>query len=256
MKRFILFVLVLGLFLSCNEERFSTLVVTGQVAKTLGPESNTASVLLGKATVENLFHDEWMETPDPGDTTFWNDVFPARITPIANADVQVNSETIGQKLPGIYFKPAIELNYLDRYDLEIETPDGKLITANGFLPDSFAITNPHQGDTLSPDSVIAIWTLSDSSEVFLVGITPADSASSARSWAGSFQDTCCSVPGSVFQDTLGAFVPGEYILTVTAVNGGWNKSGLDLFLSGGNLDGALGTFGCAVLPKPVVFQVR
>ncbi len=257
MKRFlvVIMVLVLGLILSCDEE-WSTIIVTAQVAKTLDPESNTASVLLGEATIQNIFREEWMETPDPGDTSFWHNPFPAKVTPIENADVQVNSATVGQKLPGVYFKAAMDLEYLVRYDLEIETPEGKTITAHGFLPDSFSITSPQQGDSFGLGPVNVVWTGSDSSETFLVGVSPSDSAGSAQGWADSFKDTSCTVPLTAFQDTLGTFVPGEYLLTVTAVNGGWNKSGLDLFLSGGNLEGAVGTFGCAVLAKPVIFRVE
>ncbi len=254
MKRVIPFViaLALGLGLSCDEESFSVIIVSGQVTKTLNPESNTASVLLGKATFANLF----LDTPDPGDSTFWqDDPFPATVTPIGGADVQINSGVVGQKIPGVYFEAAMNLEHLARYELEIETPDGELLTAHGCLPDSFSVVAPSESDTLNPDSVVAVWTHSDSAEVFLVGITPADST--AQGWADATTDTTIAVPVSAFQDTLGTLVPGEYTVVVTAVNGGWHKSGLDLFLSGGNVSGdGIGTFGCAVYPKPVVFRVE
>ncbi len=246
--------LVLGLVLSCNEGGWSRTIVTAQVSKTLDPETNTASVLLGKATVENIFREDWMETPDPGDSTF--DAFPAKVTPIAGADVRVNSEPVSERLPGVYFKATMDLRYKARYDLEITLPDGKTVAAHGFLPDSFSITRPQPGDTLGPGPVAAVWTHSDSCEAFLVGITPADSGSAARGWADALRDTFCTIPDSAFTDALGNFVPGNYLFSVTAINGAWNKSGLDLLFFGGNVSGALGTFGCAVCPKPVTFHVK
>ncbi len=233
---------------------WETLLVTAQVAKTLGPESNTASVLVGKATFENVFESDWLETPVPGDTTFWNDAFPARVTPVGGASVRVNGDAVGERLPGVYFAVR-DLEHMARYDLAIETADGKVVTAHGFLPDSFSIAEPATGAELHPDSVRVTWTDSDSAETFLVGVTPADSGSAAEGWADSFTDTTCAVPRAAFADSLGSLVPGEYILTVSAINGGWNRSGLDLLLRGGNLSGAVGVFGCAVVPGPVVFRV-
>lgn len=244
--------LVLMLALSCDELEYSTIVVTGQVARTLEPESNTASVLLGKATVENLLHDDWMETPDPGDSSFL-DVFPAKLTPIEDADVKVSGVEVAERLPGVYFKPALNLVYLERYELAITTPDGKTIAAHGFLPDSFSIIEPLAGDSFGFGPLRASWTESDSSQAFVVSIIPPDSV--AQGWTGSSESLVVTIPAAAFQDTLGNNVAGQYTLTVTAVNGGWNKSGLDLFLSGGNVDGAVGTFGCAVLARPVVFRV-
>ena len=107
---------------TCVDE-WETLLVTAQVAKTLGPESNTASVLVGKATFENVFESDWLETPVPGDTTFWNDAFPARITPVGGASVRVNGGAVGERLPGVYFAVR-DLEYMARYDLDIETADG------------------------------------------------------------------------------------------------------------------------------------
>jgi hypothetical protein len=244
--------LVLGL--SCDADKWSTTIVTAQVSKTLDPASSTASILIGKATVENIFHDDWMETPDPGDSTFG--AFPAKITPISGAQVKVNSEDVGERVPGVYFKTGMGLAYRARYDLEIVTSDGKTITAHGFLPDSFSIVQPQPQDSFGQGAVNAVWTHSDSCETFLVGITPADSGSTAQGWADARTDTSCTIPATAFTDTLGNFVPGNYVFSVTAVNSGWNKSALDLFLSGGNVDGASGTFGCAVFPKPVVFRVK
>ena len=249
--------LVLGLvlFCSCNDE-FTTTIVTAQVARTLSPASSTASVLAGKTTFQNIFHNDWMVTPDPGDSTFWQNPFPVKVTPIAGADVRINSITINERVAGAYFKAAMDLDFLEHFDLSITTQDGKTITGAAFLPDSFAITAPAPGDSFGPGTVNATWTHSDSCETFLVGVTPADSASPAQGWADSRVDTFCLIPAEAFKDTLGNFVPGDYVFSVTAVNGGWNKPALDLFLSGGNLDGALGTFGCAVLPAPVLIKVR
>jgi hypothetical protein len=241
------------LLVGCDLSEFSTIIVTAQVAKTLNPESNTASILIGKATVENILSDEWMETPDVGDTNFLDYVFPARIEPVGGATVTLNSENIGQKLPGVYFKAAMDLQYLARYDLSITTPDGRTITGHGFLPDSFSIVAP--ADSLiydhATDTLRAVWTESDSAETYIVGLSPSDTASAAVGWTDGRTDTSCVVPATAFQDSLGNFVPGEYIFGVTAVNGGWNKGALDFLLSGGNLEGASGTFGCAVYPRPV-----
>jgi len=240
-------------FAGCDQSEFSTTIVTAQVVKTLGIESNTASVLIGKATVANLFNYEWMETPDPGDSNFVNYIFPARIEPIGGATCTVNSTNVGQTLPGIYFRAALDLHYLERCDLDITLPSGGTVTAHGFLPDSFSILAPRQFDTVSQGATLtAAWTRSDSAETYLVGISPADTASPARGWTDGRTDTSCVIPASAFEDTLGNFVPGVYTFGVTAINGGWNKSALDLFLSGGNLEGAKGTFGCAVYPLPVV----
>jgi hypothetical protein len=246
------------LLLAGCEEQFSTVIVTAQVAKTLNPESNTASILIGTATIENIFHDDWMETPDPGDTSFWSNPFPAKVDPMTGADVSVNGGTIQEKVAGVYFKAAMALHYLERYDLSIVTPSGRTITAHGFLPDSFSILAPLDGDSLvvGTDTLRAVWTRSDSAETYLVGVSPADSSSAAVGWSDALTDTTCVVPDAAFKDSLGNVVPGEYVFAVTAVNGGWNKSGLDLFLSGGNVQGASGTFGCAVYPRPRSIQVR
>jgi hypothetical protein len=242
----------------CDQNQFSTVIVTAQVARTLNPESNTASVLVGTATIQNIFHDEWMKSPDPGDTSFWSNPFPASISPMADADVRLNSDPVGQKVSGVYFKAALDLNYLERYDLSIVTPEGKTITAHGFLPDSFSILGPRDGDSLrvGTDTLRAVWTKSDSAETYLVGVSPADTASPAVGWSDGLTDTTCIIPDAAFRDSFGVAVPGDYIFSITAVNGGWNKSGFDLFLSGGNIDGASGTFGCAVYPRPVSILAR
>jgi len=249
--------LVLGLvFLaapSCDDV-FSTVVVTAQLTRSLAPESNTGSILIGKASVQNVFRDDWLLTPDPGDTTF--DLFPAKIEPMSGAQVKVNGATVGQRLPGVYFNAGMSLPHLGRYDLEITTPEGKTITSHAFLPDSFTILQPQPGDSFGPGPVNATWSRSESCEVFLVGVTPADSGSAAMGWSDARRDTFCEIPSAAFQDSLGGFVPGHYIFSVSAINGAWNKPGLDLLFSGGNVQGALGTFGCAVLSAPVLFRVR
>jgi hypothetical protein len=247
-------VLALVAGLGCDETSFSQVIVTAQVVKTLGPESNTASVLLGKATVVNIFRDDWMETPDPGDTTFWDYVFPARVTPIGGADVRLNNDAVSERIAGVYFDAALPLEYLQRYDLSIDLADGRTITAHGWLPDSFTMLEPATGDSGGFAPLRVSWSRSDSVETYIVGVSPADSGSTAVGWSGSVEDTTCLVPASAFADSLGAFQPGEYAVGVTAVNGGWNKSGLDLFLAGGNVSGALGTFGCAVYAAPALVR--
>jgi hypothetical protein len=252
------FLLAIVALTGCDESQFSTVIVTAQVAKTINPESNTASVLVGTATIQNIFHNDWMKSPDPGDTSFWSDPFPANISPMADADVRLNNDPVGQKVSGVYFEAALDLHYLARYDLSIVTPAGKTITAHGFLPDSFSILGPRDGDSLriGTDTLRAVWTKSDSAETYLVGVSPADTSNPAVGWSAALPDTACIVPDAAFRDSSGVAVPGEYIFSIMAVNGGWNSSGLDLFLSGGNVEGASGTFGCAVYPRPVGILAR
>jgi hypothetical protein len=246
-------VVVTVLLSSCDLNELSTIIVTAQVAKTLDPASNTASILVGKATVQNILRDDWMVTPDPGDTSFWSNPFPAKVEPIGDCDVAVNGTTVGQKLPGAYFQAGMVLQYMQRYDLTITTPDARTITARGVMPDSFSIILPRDLDSfdIGDDTLRAAWSKSDSAETYLVGIAPADSGSPALGWSDALTDTACVVPHEAFEDSIGVEVAGKYVFSITAVNGGWNKSGLDLFLSGGNLSGASGTFGCAVYPKPI-----
>lgn len=257
MTRRILLLAAIALLAGCGIAEFSTIIVTAQVVRTLDPESNTASVLIGKATVANLFSYEWMETPDPGDTNFLNYIFPARIEPIGGATVLLNNSAIGQRLPGIYAAAGLTLAPGTRYDLSIATGD-RTITGRAWMPGDFALVAPADLDSVNhlTDTIVAVWTRSESVNTYIVGISPADTTSPAQGWSDGRTDTTCVIPSSAFADSLGNFVPGEYILGVTAVNGGWNKSALDLFLSGGNLDGAKGTFGCAVYPRPVRVIVR
>jgi uncharacterized lipoprotein YajG len=44
------FLLAMIVLVGCDQNQFSTVIVTAQVAKTLNPESNTASVLVGTAS--------------------------------------------------------------------------------------------------------------------------------------------------------------------------------------------------------------
>ncbi|MBM3322008.1 hypothetical protein FJY69_00775 [candidate division WOR-3 bacterium] len=252
--------LALGLVLAagCEVDKYSTLVVTGQVAKTLSPESNTASILLGEATVQNIQQGDWLNTPDPTDTSFGTNIFPATITPVGNATAKLNSTNVAKRLPGIYFEPALSLEYKARYELEMKLDDGRRVTAYAFLPDSFSVVAPRPGDSLDIESetLRVVWTKSDSARRYVVGITPADSGSTALGWSGSRTDTFCIVPAAAFKDTNGVAVPGNYIVNVTALNGGWKKGGLDLLFAGGNVSGAVGLFGCAVYARPVAFIAR
>ena len=256
--RFLSLALLVALVLvpACDELSWKTLVVTAQVAKTLDPESNTASILVGEATVENILHDDWMETPDPGDTTYWDDPFPAKLTPVRDADVRLNGDPVGEKVPGVYFAASLDLEHGRRYDLGIELADGRKVTAAGVLPGRFGVLAPEPGGVLDAKSVRATWTRSDSAERYVVGVTPADSASPAQGWVDATADTTLMVPAAAFRDSLGNPAPGDFVFSVSAVSGGWNKSGLDLFLAGGNVAGAAGVFGCAVHPAPVLFRVE
>ncbi|MFO7676450.1 MAG: hypothetical protein R6X12_09070 [bacterium] len=248
--------LVLLAGLAC-EDGWETLLVTAQVTRTLGVPSNTASVLIGKVSLVNVFSDDWLETPDPGDSTFWHhDPLPARVTPVGEATVRVGDRSVGQRLPGVYFQAALDLRFKERYDLTIETDEGKSVSGRAWLPDSFAVTAPGQGATLDPDSVRVTWTRSDSAHSYIVAVNPVDTLNPAQGWADGLTDTTCLVPRAAFEDTLGGLAPGVFYVTVSAINGGWKKSTLDLLLAGGNLTGAAGTFGCATMPPPVLFTVR
>ncbi len=243
---------------SCDISEFAATIVVAQVARTLSPESNTATVLIGNAEIVNLLNNqrEWMRLPSPLDTAFVNP-FPGQIEPVTGATCLVNSDTLGPKLPGVYFRAALGLQPRQRYDLAITMPDGNTVTAYGFLPSDFTITQPVTGDTVLDDWTLAVaWTRADSAQTYLVGINPTDTLSPAQGWSDSRTDTSCLVPATAFRDSLGNYVPGEYLLGVTAVNGGWQGSGLDLFLSGGNLNGAKGVFGCAVYARPLLIYAR
>jgi hypothetical protein len=244
------------LLCGCDADKFSTLVITAQVARTMSPESNTASVLLGEATVENVLQDSWMETPEPSDTSFIG-VFPVNVTPVGGAAVKLNSGTVSERLRGIYFEPALDLEFKTAYDLDITLDDDRRVTAHAVLPDSFSVVTPAEFDTveIGTDTLRVHWSKSDSANTYIVGIGPADS-SAAVGWSDSQTDTFCVVPAAAFKDSLGTAVPGTYVLNVTAVNGGWKKSGLDLLLSGGNVSGAVGVFGCAVYARPVLLVAR
>ncbi len=250
--------LVLVLAAGCEVDKYSTLVITGQVAKTLSPESNTASILLGEATVQNILQDDWLSTPDPTDTSFGTNIFPATITPVGDATAKINTTTVARRLPGIFFEPALNLEYKARYDLEVKLDDGRRVNAYAFLPDSFSVVAPRSNDSLGIESetLRVVWTKSDSARRYIVGITPVDSGSTAVGWSGATTDTFCLVPPAAFKDSLGVAVPGNYLVSVTAVNGGWKKGGLDLLFAGGNVSGAVGLFGCAVYARPVGFIAR
>jgi hypothetical protein len=199
-----------------------------------------------------------MRTPAPGDTSLLNSaLFPVQIDPITGATCAVNADTVSERVPGIYFRAAMGLQYMQRYDLAISMPDGGTVTAHGFLPDSFTITAPLTGDSVvTGGTLTATWTRSDSAQNYLIGIQPTDTLSQARGWSDSRADTTCEIPATAFQDTLGNYVPGEYQFGITAVNGGWNGSATDLYLNGGNLDGAKGVYGCAVYARPVLVYAR
>ena len=236
--------------ISCGKEKYESIVVTAQVAQTLEPESNTATVLIGKTTIENIFLE-----PDLTDTTFSDDVFPITVEPISGAFVKINALTLSEKADGVYFKAALDLEYMKKYDLYIETED---VTINGtcFLPDSFSIITPHNADTLLFNNITVVWSKSDSAEHYIVGVQPVDTLNEAEGWSDCFEDTSCIVPEGAFEDTLGNFCSGVYSISLMAFNGAWKKGALDLFFSGGNLSGAKGIYGAAVYPPVLVINVK
>lgn len=198
-------------------------------------------------------------------TFFWNRLrilffgndFPFGVQPINDALVKINEINLPEKIDGVYFKSALDLQFCQRYNLYIAT-EKETITGSCVLPDSFSIIRPTHGDTLIFIEVRVSWSQSDSAEYYIIGVKPADTTSKAQGWEKNFpaDSTSCVIPQTAFMDTLGDFYPGEYTFTLMAINGAWKKGSLDLFLSGGNLQGAVGLFGAAVYAKPVVTYVK
>lgn len=250
-KKIFIPILVFGsLWLIQCKEELGSAVVTAQVAKTLSPESNTATVIAGRTAIYNLF------IAQPSDTSFGN-IFPVSVKPITGASVKINDISLPEKVDGVYFKPAFDLQYMQRYDLYITT-DTEIITGSCLLPDSFSITMPVAGDSVVFFDARVVWTRSDSTEHYILDVSPVDPANKARGWTKDFpvDSTSCLIPEQTFMDTTGNFFPGEYMISIMSFNGAWKKGSLDLFLSGGNLNGAPGLFGAAVYAKTVVVNIR
>lgn len=236
-------------FIKCEEEIHTT-IVTAQVAKTLAPESNTASVIIGRTTLLNVFIDQ------PGDTSFTN-IFPVNVEPITGALVKINDVTISEKIDGVYFKPSLDLQFMQRYNLHIVT-DNESITGSCVLPDSFSIRAPSSGDSVLFYDARVVWSKSDSAEYYIVGLTPLDTANKTQGWSKAFpaETTACLIPQQAFIDTAGNFYPGEYMISMMSFNGAWKKGNLDLILSGGNLNGAPGIYGAAVYTRSVLVNIK
>jgi hypothetical protein len=148
---------------------------------------------------------------------------------------------------------------MHRYDLSINVNDAKYpntITASAILPDSFSITSPQTSDSLGHNALRVIWTKSDSAQVYTLDVSPEDTASMARGYLLSLNDTTLVVPDSAFEDSTDShYLPGNYVVKVWAVNGRW-KRGLDMLLNGGNVNNAVGIYGAATYPAPVVIRLR
>jgi hypothetical protein len=243
-------ILFCSLLLTHCEDEYESAVVTAQVAKTLAPESNTATVILGRTKFYNVFLQQ------PSDTSFVNP-FPFTVQPISGALVKINDIGLPEKIDGVYFKPALDLQYLQRYNLYIAT-EKETINGSCVLPDSFSIVYPIAGDTIIFFDVRADWTTSDSAEHYIIGVQPIDSLNGAKGWTKDFppESTYCVIPQEAFMDTLGDLKVGEYSINLMSFNGAWKKGSLDLFLSGGNLNGAPGLFGAAVYARTVVVNIR
>jgi len=242
-------IIILTIVTSCSN-KIEEYTITGQVAKTLYPESNTITVLIGKTTIQIPFY---MDSPDYCDTL---PDFPVTVIPTEDADVTVGEYTILEKLKGIYFKAAIDLKYLNKYDLSIILPDGKEFHSSCFLPDSFSIIAPEDNDTFSLSSITTIWSISDSAESYVINVAPCDSSNNARGWSASIGDTSAIIPDSAFMDSLNNYIEGDYSVCISAINGSWHKSSADLFLNGGNIDGAWGVYGAVVYSKPVIIKLH
>ena len=243
-------VLLIGSLLLFGCDEYESAVATAQVTKTLGPESNTATVIFGRTKFYNVFLEQ------PSDTSFGS-VFPFTVQPITGALVKINDISLPEKIDGVYFKPALDLQYMQRYNLYIAT-EKETITGSCVLPDSFSIIYPNSNDTLIFYDVTATWTSSDSAEHYIIGVQPVDSSNKARGWTKDFSpdSTSCIIPQSAFLDTIGDLQTGKYLINLMSFNGAWKKGSLNLFLSGGNLYGAPGLFGAAVYAKSVVVNIR
>uniref|UniRef100_A0A7C6EDG4 DUF4249 family protein n=1 Tax=candidate division WOR-3 bacterium TaxID=2052148 RepID=A0A7C6EDG4_UNCW3 len=228
------------------EKEIESIVVTAQVTKTLAPESNTATVILGRTKFHNVFLEQ------PSDTSFTN-IFPVTVQPITGAAVKINEISLREKIDGVYFKPALDLQYMQRYDLHITT-DKETITGNCVLPDSFSIIYPNAGDTLIFFSARVVWSKSDSAEHYIIGVQPVDTLNKAQGWNKDFSadSISCVIPQEAFIDTMGNFYPGEYSISLMAINGAWKLSEV----GGGNLTGAQGIFGAAVYAQPIVVNIK
>lgn len=251
MKRIlVLAILFYWVWLVCCEKGIESTIVTAQVVKTLVLENNTATVILGKTRLGNVF------LPQPNDTNFIN-IFPINVSPITNASVKINDTELTEKVSGVYFKPAIDLQHQQRYNLCIVT-EKETIAGSCVLPDSFAITHPSTNDTLLFFFARVVWTKSDSAEHYIISVKPVDATNQAKGWDKNLiaDSTSYVIPQETFMDTAGNFYPGEYLISLVAINGAWKKGSLDLFLNGGNLSGALGIFGAAVYAQPVIVNIK
>lgn len=240
--------------LSCGPITGESQVVTAQVSRMLEPNLTTATVLIGKAS---LSLPDPLATPDPWDTTFSADMFPLWLTPTHGATVTLNGEAVPERINGVYFDLPDNLSYLQSCDLRIVLPTDTTapITAHAVLPDSFSIVNPVEGESLGFDSLRVVWTHSDSCRVFTVQVAPDDTASHANGFIQSLSETTLVVPRTAFADSAtGDILPGDYHVTVWALNGGW-KRGLDLIRNAGNVHGAIGLYGCATYARPVRIRV-
>jgi hypothetical protein len=252
-------------FIACNLTT-ETQVVTGQVARVMDPPLSTATVIIGKASINTP---AFTPNPDPWDTSFTPADFPLWLTPTTGATVKVNDQTLHEVVSGIYLDLPDELQFLHRYDLTIDLSGGLVrqlvvqgqgeaepITAHAVLPDSFSITRPAMSETALYDTFRVSWTRSDSAQAYTVNVAPKDTASRAEGFIQTTTDTSLRVEKTAFEDsTTHQFLPGDYVVAVWAINGGW-KSGIDLIRNGGNLKNAVGLYGAAFYPKPVEVRVR
>ncbi len=241
-----LFLLGLCLGLGCQEE-YKFLVVTAQVAKSLEVESNTATVLVGRTRLLNLFIEQ------PIDTNFTDDL-PATVEPVSQALVSVSEIVLPEKTKGVYFKAGLELEYKKRHNLLIITGTDT-ITGSCVLPDSFSIVEPKNGETLTFTNIRVVWSKSDSAERYIIGLSPIDTANKAEGFSASVKDTFCLIPEAACKDSAGNFFPGRYLIDLMAINGAWKKGSQDLFLSGGNLQGARGIYGAVIYARRVMIEV-
>lgn len=243
-------ILFYGLWLIRCEKEIKTTVVTAQVAKTLAPASNSATVIIGQTTLYNVFIDQ------PSDTSLTN-VFPVYVEPVTKASVKINEIKLSEKVNGVYFHPTFDLQYLQKYDLYIAT-DQETITSSCVLPDSFSILLPFPEDSVLYSDARVVWSKSDSAEYYIVSLTPMDTANKSQGWSKDFpaETTACLIPQDAFMDTLGNFYPGQYMISMMSFSGAWKKRGLDFIFSGGNLNGAIGIYGAAVYAKPVLVYIK
>jgi hypothetical protein len=89
-----------------------------------------------------------------------------------------------------------------------------------------------------------------------VSVAPVNPTLQANGFSKTVTDTFCEVTAQTFADKADSqqTLSGPYLITVMAINGGWNQS-LGSLLTGGLVQNALGVFGAATVAIPWLINV-